>query len=166
MGVKVHARMKPSLPALVAAFMTVPVVMHAGLNLTFHTVAGGVTITGSGTNDASMTLGTVSKYGSIGPDVTRTLGGSDYTMSTLLGVRVTKDIGDSTTTYTLRARLLSSSVLTWKVNDITLTTSLTTVASTQAYATTYSHTMGLLIADSQTTGLNPVPQFEFVSVPN
>jgi hypothetical protein len=155
---------RPSLPALVLALATVPFVMHATLALTFQNVAGGITITGAGTGAATLPMGTVSKYGSVAAGITRAVGASNYTLSTPMGVRVTKT-SEASTSYTLRSKLGSSSVLVWRVAGITLTTSFANVAAAQAYATTYSYTLDIVIPDSQATGTTS-REVDFIAVAN
>jgi hypothetical protein len=120
------------------------------VELDFHSVSGGVSLTGSGTNTAGLSFGSVSAHGTTGPGVSRSNGSSDYTLSTLFGVRVTRKGRGST--YTLRARLLTSHPLTWQVNDIALTTTYQTVAFSQPFDTILSHSLAFVVSHATSAG--------------
>lgn len=157
---------RPSLPALVFALLTVPTVLGAAISLTFQAVTGGVTLSGAGTGTATLDFGTVRKYGTLAANVTRTTTASDYTLSTNLGTRVTKTGEPSTTSYTLRARRTMTNAYGWQVNSTTLTTTYATLSTTDAYATTYSRALRLVVPDAQTTGLSIVELLEFLAIAN
>jgi hypothetical protein len=150
--------------ALALALALLPFTAHGLIFLTFETVAGGFSFTGSGSGAASVNLGTVSRYRTISPHITRTLGASDYTLATPFGVNVSQFLELFSTSYLLRARLGASSSIGWKVDNVTLTTSYATVATAQGYGTTYSHTLAMVIPNSLTTGLTPSVDLEFLAV--
>jgi hypothetical protein len=158
------SRFTPSVPALALALISVPCVMQATLTLTFENVAGGITITGAGSGAATLSIGTVSKFGSVPAGVTRTLGVSNYTLATPMGVRVTKT-SESSTSYTIRSKLGSSSTFTWRVDGITLTTGFQNIVSGRAYATTYSYTLEIVIPDSQATTTHS-REVDYIAVAN
>lgn len=157
--------LRPSLPALVFALMTVPVVMTASISLDFRNVPGGVTLTGATTDTAGLDFGVVSKYGSIAAGITRTLSASDYTLSSPFGVRVNK-VSETSASYTLNARLVTTSVFSWKVDGLTLTTTFATLSASLAYGTSFTHMLDMVIADAQTTGLSVVQAIEFLAIAN
>ncbi len=159
-------RFRPTVPALVFALMTAPAMMHASIAFTFRTVAGGVTMTGATTNTGGLNFGTVSRYKTIGTaNLTRTLGASDYTLSTPMAVRVTKST-ESSTSYTLQARLGTASVHTWKVHSVTLSTTYANLVVAEPYASNRTHTLEMVITNAQTTGLSVSQTINFLAIAN
>ncbi len=145
--------------------LTVPVVLSASIALEFLTAAsGGRTVTGAGTATASMDFGTISKYGALGTNLTRTTTASDYTISTNLSARVT-EVAEGTK-YTLRARIVTASVFTWKVGTTVLSTTLTNLSTNRNYGTTYTYALQIVIPDTQTTGLSISQNLEFLAIAN
>lgn len=158
-------RYTPCVPALVVALLTVPVGLSASIALEFLTAAsGGRPVVGSGTATASMDFGTISKYGALGTNLTRSSTTSDYTISTNLSNRVTA-VAEGTK-YTLRARIVTASVFTWKVGTTVLSTTLATISPNRNYATTYTYAIQVVIPDTQTTGLSISQDLEFLAIAN
>jgi hypothetical protein len=122
---------------LALGFVIFPAPLFALISLSFQSVPGYVSLTGAGTPIAS--------------GVTRTVGASDYTISTAFGVRVIKIISLSSN-YTLQARLQSAHALTWKVDGVTMSTTAATVATLQPYATTLTHTLDFVVPFSYAAG--------------
>lgn len=156
---------RPNVPALVFALVTVPAVLPASIDLTFLTVSGGRTITGSGTGTGSLDFGTVSRYGPLPTNVTRSTTATNYTLTTNVGMRVTKS-GETSTTYTFRARIVTASSFTWRVNNTNMTTSFTTISASRNYNTTYSYPLRIIILIATTTGLNISQQLEYLAIAN
>lgn len=134
------------------------------ITLTFESVSGGLPVGGAGTNIASLNFGNVSAYKTLGPGVTRTSTSTDYTISTLFGVRVTK-VGGPSPNYTLRARLVLAHALTWQVNGVTMSTAYATLANTQPYASTLSHSLAFVVPLTYAAGL-VTTQFEVLTIAN
>lgn len=114
------------------------------ITLTFQSVSGGLPVSGAGTPVASLDFGNVSAYKPLGPGVSRSSTSTDYTISTQFGVRVTKAGGPSPN-YTLRARLISAHALTWEIGGVAMSTTYATVAYTQPYASTISHSLAFVV---------------------
>src|SRR5262245_8920236 len=71
--------------------LTVTATIESSISLTFETDASGVSLTGAGSSTATLGFGTVSAYGTIATgNVTRTVGASDFTVSSPFGVKVVK----------------------------------------------------------------------------
>jgi hypothetical protein len=138
--------------------------VSGAIALTFQSVAGGVPLTGAGTNAAVLSFGTVSAFEPIGSGVTRAMSDSSYDIATMFGVRVDQILGGSPN-YTLRARILSAQPLAWAVNDVPLATDLKIVATLQNYGSTASHSIGFTVPFSASAGLNQV-SIEVVAVSN
>ena len=123
-----------------------------GIDLTFESVGGSLPVAGAGTSTASLNFGTVSAFQPVGGTVTRTLTASDYTMSTQFAVRVTKGVLVFSSNYTLRGRLTVAQPLTWKLRDVTMSTSFATVATSQPYASPLPHPVAFTIPFSAASG--------------
>jgi hypothetical protein len=134
------------------------------ITLTFESVSGGLPVTGAGTNSAAINFGNVSAFKSLGPGVTRSNSASSYTISTLFGVNVTK-VGGTSPNYTLRARLTSAHALTWSINGVAMSTSDATVAFTQPYASTLSHSLEFVVPHAYASGA-VTTQFQVLAIAN
>ena len=136
-----------------AGTLTVTATVESSIALTFENDAAGVAMTGAGTNAATMALGTISAYESIATaGVTRTVGASDFTVSSLFGVKVVK-ANTASATYTLAAALGSADITnTWKINAVTLSTTDQTLGAAYTYGSAVAHTMHLTVPFSATTG--------------
>lgn len=149
---------------LATALATCPAALLADISLSLRSVAGGVPLLGSGNPTASLDFGTVSKLGPLTSGVSRTTTATSYTISTLFGVRVARTKG-STPNYTLRARLLSSHPIVWRVDNVAMTTSFQSVAFSQPYGPTVSHTLGFTVSDATATGSTSTT-VEFLAIAN
>jgi hypothetical protein len=98
-------------------------------------------------------LGTISAYETIStPGVTRTVGASDFTVSSAFGVKVVK-ANTASATYTLAAALGSADITnTWKINGVTLTTVNQTLGAAYTYGSAVAHTMHLTVPFSALSG--------------
>lgn len=136
-----------------AGTLTVTATVESSIALTFENDAAGVALTGAGTNTATLALGTVSAYESIATSgVTRTVGASDFTVSSPFGVKVVK-ANTSSATYTLAAALGSADTTnTWKINAVTLTTSDQALGATYSYGSAVAHTMYLSVPFTAVSG--------------
>lgn len=146
-------------PALAAAqdtsngTLTVTATVASSISLTFENDAAGVVLTGAGTNTATLAFGSVSAYGTIStPGVSRSVGASDFTVSSPFGVKTVK-ANSSSSDYTLQAALASADATnTWKVNSTTLTTSNQTLGSSYSYGSAVAHTVYLTVPFSASSG--------------
>jgi hypothetical protein len=136
---------------LVLALIAMPARLFATILLTFQSVPGGVSIVGAGTGIGVLSFGTVSAFETLGAGVSRTNNPSDYRVSTQFGVRTVKVLGASTS-YTLQARLQSSSAVTWLVDGVTMSTSPAVVATLQPYGSTLSHTLTFVVPHTLAAG--------------
>ena len=133
--------------------LTVTATVESSIGMTFENDAAGVTLTGAGTNAATLGFGTVSAYNTIAtPNVTRTVSASDFTVSSLFGVKVVK-ANSSTSSYTLAAALASADATnTWRVNGTTLSTSNQNLGTSYSYNTAIAHTVYLTVPLTASTG--------------
>jgi hypothetical protein len=136
----------------VLGFLLVPAPAFALIiTLSFESVAGSVALTGAGTPNATLNFGNVSAFEPLNPGVNRTVGGSSYTISSRVGVRVTRVLSLSPN-YTLQARLQSAHPLTWQMDGVTLSTTPVTVSTTQPFGSVVPHTLAFVVPFSQSAG--------------
>jgi hypothetical protein len=139
--------------SLVLGFVFFPAPVFALLmTLSFESIPGSVPLVGAGDNNATLNFGNVSAFEPLTTGVTRTAGASNYTVSTRFGVRATNLLGLLSAGYTLRARLRSAQPLTWKVDGVTMSTSLATVAPSLPYGAIVPHTLAVVVPFSQPAG--------------
>jgi hypothetical protein len=133
--------------------LTVTATVASSIGLTFENDVAGVSLTGAGTNAATMAMGTISAYGTIATaGVTRTRTASDFTVSSPFGVKVVR-ANSSSADYTLAVALASADATnTWKVNSTTLTTSNQNLGTSYGYGSSVSHTVYLTVPFSASTG--------------
>lgn len=133
--------------------LTVTATIESSIGMTFENDAAGVTLTGAGTNAATMAFGSISAYQTIStPGVTRTVSASDFTVSSPFGVNVIK-ANTLSGTYTLAAALGSPDLTnTWKINTTALTTSNQNLGALYSYGSPVSHTVYLTVPFAATTG--------------
>ena len=133
--------------------LTVTATVTSSIGLTFENDGAGVSLAGAGTNAATMALGNISAYGTIATlGVTRTVGASDFTVSSPFGVRVIKANSPSLT-YTLAAALASADATnTWQIDSTTLTGSNQNLGTSYSYATSVTHTVSLTVPFSASVG--------------
>jgi hypothetical protein len=130
--------------------LTVTATVDSSIKLSFESDTAGVSLTGSGTNAATLAFGAVSAFEAVSTNgVTRSVNGStDFTVSSLFGVKVIQANSPSAD-YSLAAALGSSDATnTWKINSTTLTTSSATVGTTYGYGSAVAHTVSLTVPQS------------------
>jgi hypothetical protein len=98
-------------------------------------------------------LGTISAYETISTvGVTRTIGASDFTVSSPFGVKVVK-ANSSSSNYTLTAALgAADATNTWMINAVTLTNSSQALGSAYDYGSAVTHTVYLTVPFSASAG--------------
>lgn len=118
----------------------------------------GIVVSGSGTETASISFGSVRAFGGTVPSgVTESLGVNSWTLNTLIDVKVSKgtlDVLDElSTSYTLTAQLETADTInTWKWNSLTLSTTAATVTATGVYNSTPSYSFNLTVPFSESAG--------------
>jgi hypothetical protein len=130
---------------------------QAGLTITvqFSTDPSGLALSGSGTAAATAAFGTVQAYGGTVPTgVTKSVGASNWILSTPIDVLVQKGTLDAlSTSYTLTAALQASDLThIWKLNSVTLSTTASTLTASGVYAATVVYTFSLTVPFSAAAG--------------
>lgn len=148
--------------------LAVTATIASSIQLVFNSSASGVTLTGSGTNAATMAFGTVQAYGGTVPaGATRTVTGTtSFTYSSPFNVNVTL-ANSASVNYTLTAALnAADSTNTWQVDAVTLTTTAQTITATGTYNSNQSHTLALTIPFSEASGTAISNTVNFVATAN
>jgi len=128
--------------------LTVTGTVESSISLTIESAGG--TTSGTGTAAATSDLGNIAKFSSAPTGFTLARGFSNWTISSTVGVQVSK-ANLTSTDYTLTAQLGSApaSGVTWKLNGSTLSDSAaTTLTSTGTYGSTGSYSWDIVVADS------------------
>lgn len=125
------------------------------ISITFVSDGGGVTLTGSGSNNATLAFGHVAAFGYTPPStITQTVNGStSFSVATPFDVLVT-EANTTSSGYTLLAQLQTlDSTNNWYVDTLpVLSTGQTTITSTGSYNGTAMHNLKITIPFSNTTG--------------
>jgi hypothetical protein len=138
--------------SLVLGFVLCPAPAFALIiTLAFESVPGSVPLTGAGTPNATLNFGNVSAFEPLNPGVNRTVGAASYTISTNIGVRVTRVVSLSPN-YTLQARLQSGHPLTWQLDGVTLSTSPATISGSQPFGSVVPHILAFVVPFNHPAG--------------
>ncbi|MBV9669346.1 MAG: hypothetical protein JOZ43_00190 [Acidobacteriales bacterium] len=140
-----------SLPATLSAqtatgTLNVTATVNGSISMVFNTDPSGITLTGAGTNAATMAFGNVSAYGALGAGISRVVGATNFTVSSPFDVNVAKTNVVSAN-YTLKAQLSTADPNnTWAVGGTTVTSgAAATLTTTGAYASNNSMALALTI---------------------
>jgi hypothetical protein len=143
---------RPAWWCLVLGIVLFPAPAYALIiTLSFESLAGSVALVGDGTPNATLSFGNVSAFEPLNPGVNRTVGASSYTISTNIGVRVTRVVSLSPN-YTLQARLQSAHPLTWQLDGVTLSTTPATISTSQLFGSIVPHTLAFVVPFSHAPG--------------
>jgi hypothetical protein len=140
---------------LTLALLSVDSASAASLTLTFNSAAGGIALGGSGTANSTISFGSVHAYGGAVPaGVTKSLGATNWTLSTPIDVKVTKAGLGTSVNYTMTAQLQGSGLIyTWKLGPATLTSAFPAmVTAAGVYGTNTAYTFSLTIPFSAAAG--------------
>ena len=132
---------------LVLGFVLFPTPLFAIITISVQSVPGARPVTGGVVLD----FGSVSAFEALPSGVTRTVGASNYTISTSFGVRVTRLVSLSPN-YTLQARLQTAHALSWQLDGVAMSTSAATVATSLPYGTTVPHTLAFVVPFAHAAG--------------
>ena len=150
--------------------LSVSAIVTGSISLVFNTdTAGGVTLTsGDGTSVASLTFGNVSAFGSLASaKITRTVGASNFTVSTPVDVFVSK-FNSNSATYTLTAQLTAAdAVNTWSVGGVAVSNAAAaTVTTTGTYANNNAFPVAITIPFTTASGTNISNQITYTATSN
>lgn len=133
--------------------VAVTATVASSVSLTFVSDPAGITLGGTGTAAATVAFGNVQAYGGVVPaNVTKTVVGATWTLSTPFDV-VVAVANQVSPTYTLTAQLAAADAVdTWKVGASTITSAAAaTVTAAGAYGST-SYTLALTIPFTKAAG--------------
>jgi hypothetical protein len=135
--------------------LTVSATIVPTITLVLDSDLSGVTLTGTGTNAATLAFGNISAYASLSSNVGRTVNGvTNYTISTPFDVKVTQ-ANSASLTYTLAAELNSvDTTNTWTIGGVTITGGApANVTVTGAYGGDVSYSLVLTVPFNETAGV-------------
>lgn len=128
--------------------------LQSSITLSFVSDANGVSLTGSGTNAASLGFGSVSRFTSPPAHVTQVNGATSFTVSTPFDVLVLKS-NVTSANYALSAQLQTvDATNSWTIDTFVVATNPTAPTSltvTGVYASNVPHTLILTIPYSEGT---------------
>jgi len=141
---------KKALCALVVAFAmcgSVPLAKGQSISMTIESLGGASS--GTGTSEASTSLGAVSKFDVAPSGFALSRTATDWTLSSSVGVRVDSSLGSPSYSLTAQLGAAPSSGVTWKVDGMSLSdASPTTLTNTGAYGSIGSYEWDIVIDDS------------------
>ena len=137
----------------------------SSISMTIESAGG--TFSQGGTDAALTDLGSISKFGALPTDFTRTTTSSSWTLASSIGVTVEKANSDSTA-YTLNAKLSTApaSGVVWKVNAFTLnaaTVTAMTAAGQWGTSPTYSWSIEIPDALATASAIDNTIEFSAIS---
>lgn len=127
--------------------LTVKATIASSISMVFNSDASGVALSsGAGTNAATLDFGSISAYGALGGNISRTVAASSFTVSTPFDVHVDKS-NSSSANYTLKAQLGSAdAVNTWALSGTAISSaSQSTLTATGAYGADAPYTLALTV---------------------
>ena len=129
--------------------------IQGALSITFTTHSGGPTLTGSGSNAASLAFGTFNSFSpnATSGGVTKTSGSGNFSLAAGFDIQV--DVANSSSeAYTLAATLATpASANTWLIGAVDISDgSSHDLASDQPYGTPVSYVLKLTVANSAVAG--------------
>jgi len=134
--------------------LTITGTVQSSISLIFNSDPAGVTLSGAGTNNATLPFGTIQAYGgTLSPGVTRTTGAGSYTVSSPFGVNVRK-ANSSSANYTLTAVLNGvDSTNAWQVSGVAVMNgAASTITTSGSYDNDVSNTVAVTIPFSTANG--------------
>lgn len=127
--------------------LTVNATVQSSLSMVFTTDAAGVALAGTGTNAATMNLGTISAYGPLSAGVGRSvIAGTSFTVTSPFDVTVSKS-NIASANYTLTAQLNAADATNnWAISGTAVTNAAAaSLTATGAYGTSTAYTLGLTV---------------------
>jgi hypothetical protein len=129
--------------------------IQGALSVTFTTHSGGLTVTGSGSNAASLAFGTFSSFSPNGTTggVTKTTGSGTFSLAATVDIQV--DVANSSSeAYTLAATLATPvTANTWLIGATDVSDGAShDLAGDQPYGTAVPYVVKLTVANSATAG--------------
>jgi hypothetical protein len=131
--------------------LTVTGTVVSSISLTIDSAGGD--FTQGGTAAALTDLGSISKFGALPTNFTRSTTASDWTLASSIGVTVTK-ANSISTAYTLNAKLSTAPAtgVVWKVNNFALNAStVTAMTAAGAWGTSPTYPWSIKIPDTLPT---------------
>lgn len=168
--IAVFASLSAFAQATASGTLAVTATVTGSINLLIASDASGLALaSGSGTNAATLALGSIAAYGTATTGVTRTVNGTtSFTVSTPVDVNVTK-VNSASANYKLTAQLSSAdAVNTWTVAGTTINnTTATQITAAGTYAATGSaQAIALTVPQTTASGTVISNTINFVATAN
>jgi hypothetical protein len=130
-----------------SATLTVSGTVASSITMTVESAGGTNGLMGSAA--ATTDLGTISKYGAVPTNFTRTTATNDWTLASTIGVKVLQ-ANSISTAYTLNAQLASSPAVgvIWTVDAVSLTTGIQALTAAGVYGAIPAYVWSIKIPDS------------------
>jgi hypothetical protein len=139
----------------------------SGLRMIFQSDASGVVLGNAGTSTATLGLGTISAYGPLGSAITKTVGASTFTVSTIFDVSV-QESGLASTSYTLAAALSGAAPagVTYQIDSVVLSTTGQSIQANAVYGNNVAHTFSAIVSTAASGAGGPVTGTQLSSTIN
>src|SRR5438445_2678996 len=134
--------------------LTVSATVKDSISLVFNTDAAGVSLTGAGTNAATLAFGNVQAFGgTLTTGVVRTTAANSFTVSSAVDVLVSK-ANSASANYTLKAQLgTADAVNTWAVGGVAVTNAAqSTLTATGTYAANSNFPVAITVPFTTASG--------------
>src|SRR5512140_1170132 len=124
--------------------LAVSATVQSSLSMVFNSNAAGVPLGSAGTNAATLNFGNISAYGTLAANVSRSVGATNFTVSTPFDIQVSKS-NSASADYSLTAQLnAADAVNSWAVGGSAVSNaSATTLTSTGTYGSNSAYTLAL-----------------------
>jgi hypothetical protein len=148
--------------------LTVTATVNGSISLVFNSDSSGVALSsGAGTNAATLPFGSVSAFGALAANITRTVvAGTSFTVSTPVDV-VVSAANSSSANYTLKANLSSlDSTNTWTVNGSPNINTVQTITATGTYGSNAAETIAITVPFTEASGTSINNSIAFTATAN
>lgn len=126
--------------------LAVSATLQSSISMVFNSDASGVALGNAGTNAATLNFGTISAYGALAANVSRSVAASNFTVSTPFDVQVSK-ANTASANYSLTAQLNAADAVNgWAIGGNAVSNgSATTLTSTGSYGSSAAYTLALTV---------------------
>jgi hypothetical protein len=133
--------------------VAVSATVESSISMVFNSDGSGVPLGGTGTNTATLNFGNISAYGTVAANVTRTVGGVNFTVSTPFDVLINAS-NVAVANCSLTARLASADALnTWVLGGVPVTSAgAATINAANGYGANTPYTLALSVPLTSAAG--------------
>ena len=136
------------------------------IQLVFNTDTNGITLSGDGTNAATLAFGNVSAFGTLPAKVTRTVGTNNFTVTSAVDVLVSQ-VNSNSANYTLKAQLNAADATnTWTINNSGSLNTQQTLTATGTYGSKTNFPVSITIPFTSASGTSISNTINYVASAN